>query len=94
MLGTLSGLSALLTIVCYALIVQTVERRHPSLWESVGSPGRMFDPTQTSNRQMVGFVHKGSWLRLGDWVLISYCLGYFFFEGSMAITFIAAMIFN
>ena len=43
---------------------------------------------------MVGFVHKGSWLRLGDWVLISYCLGYFFFEGSMAITFIAAMIFN
>ena len=94
MLGTLSGLAALLTIVCYALIVRTVKNRHPLIWESAGSPGRMFDPTQTSSHQLVGFVHHGSWLHLGDRALIFYCLGYFFFEVSMVITFIAAVFFN
>ena len=94
MLGTLSGLSALLTIVCYAMIVHTIKTRHSPIWVTLGSPGKIFDPTQTNSHQLIGFVHKRSWLHLGDRVLIFYCLGYFFFLLSAWATFITAILFN
>ena len=91
MLGTLSALSGLLTIICYALVVQTLKVRHKPVWELAGAPGRLFDPTQLSSQQMVGFIHKLNWWRMGDWQLNFLCIGYFFFEFAMLLSFAAAV---
>ena len=94
MIGTLSGLSALLTVIFYATIVRRVQSRHSSSWIALGCPGYLFDPTQSNAHHMLGFVHEGGWLHKRDFVLASYCIGYCFFEISTVATFVAAIVFD
>ena len=73
-LGFASGLFALCAVLIHVGIVLRIKRHHPNIWQKLGSPGPLYDPSNYGSLRLRSFIWRREWIPLGDVVLTLLCV--------------------